>query len=119
MAVAKILCRSRKSFLNWQANRVSNTDRGRLLAKVDRDPNAELVDYSRRHKVGIWFWKHSKDRRTPEARRQFFKLCQDVGVVGAKIDFFDHEAKEIIDVYQVLLQESFSCRVAAPHSMKT
>jgi alpha-glucosidase len=66
----------------------------------------ELVDYSRGHKVGIWFWKHRKDLRTPEARRQFFKLCQDVGVVGAKIDFFDHEAKEIIDVYQVLLQES-------------
>jgi alpha-glucosidase len=66
----------------------------------------ELVDHSRRHKVRIWFWKHSKDLRTPEARRQFFKLCQDVGVVGAKIDFFDHEAKEIIDVYQVLLQES-------------
>jgi alpha-glucosidase len=66
----------------------------------------ELVDYSREHKVGVWFWKHSRDLRTPEARQEFFKLLNEVGVVGAKIDFFDHEAKEIIDLYQVLLKEA-------------
>jgi alpha-glucosidase len=66
----------------------------------------ELVDYSRRQKVGVWFWKHSRDLRTVEARQQFFKLLQSVGVVGAKIDFFDHEAKEIIDLYQALLREA-------------
>jgi alpha-glucosidase len=36
----------------------------------------------------------------------FFSLCQRIGVVGAKIDFFDHEAKEIIDLYQTLLREA-------------
>lgn len=70
------------------------------------DQMRELVDYARQYHVGIWFWKHSRDLRTPEARRDFFKLCRDVGVVGAKIDFFDHEAKEIIDLYQVLLKEA-------------
>ena len=66
----------------------------------------ELVDYSRRQKVAIWFWKHSKDLRTAQAREKFFKLLNDLGVVGAKIDFFDHEAKEIIDLYQALLEQS-------------
>jgi alpha-glucosidase len=66
----------------------------------------ELVDYSKQYKVGIFFWKHSRDLRTPETRQQFFKLCREIGVVGAKIDFFDHEAKEIIDLYQTLLRES-------------
>jgi alpha-glucosidase len=66
----------------------------------------ELVDYAQQYKVGTWFWKHSRDLRTPYARRQFFELCNRVGVVGAKIDFFDHEAKEIIDLYQALLRES-------------
>jgi alpha-glucosidase len=66
----------------------------------------ELVDYANSQKVGTWFWKHSKDLRTPYARRQFFELCNRTGVVGAKIDFFDHEAKEIIDLYQTLLRES-------------
>ena len=71
----------------------------------------ELVQYSRQNKIGIWFWKHSKDLRTPEAREKFFKLLADLGVVGAKIDFFDHEAKEIIDLYQSLLNEAAKHRI--------
>jgi alpha-glucosidase len=66
----------------------------------------EAVEFSRRHKVSLLFWKHSRDLRTPEARKQFFGLCQRIGVVGAKIDFFDHEAKEVIDLYQTLLKEA-------------
>jgi alpha-glucosidase len=66
----------------------------------------EAVDFSRQQKVGLLFWKHSKDLRTPEERKQFFGLCQRIGVVGAKIDFFDHEAKETIDLYQTLLREA-------------
>jgi len=71
----------------------------------------ELVDYSNQQKVGLWVWKHSKDLRTAEARENFFGLCQRVGFVGAKIDFFDHEAKEIIDVYQALLRSSAGHRI--------
>jgi len=71
----------------------------------------ELVDFSKQHKVGIWLWKHSRALRTPEERRSFFKVCNDAGAVGAKIDFFDHEAKEIIDLYQVLLKESAEAKI--------
>ena len=66
----------------------------------------ELVDYSNRQNVKLWFWKHSRALRTPQAREDFFSLLSRLGVVGAKIDFFDHEAKEIIDVYQALLRSS-------------
>ena len=66
----------------------------------------EVVDYSRQQGVGVWFWKHSKDLRTPEAREDFFKMLHDLGVTGAKIDFFDHEAKEVIDLYEALLEKA-------------
>ena len=66
----------------------------------------ELVDYSKQQDVRLWFWKHSRNLRTPQAREDFFALLNRVGVVGAKIDFFDHEAKEIIDLYQALLRTS-------------
>src|SRR5205814_9247525 len=66
----------------------------------------ELVDYSRQRGVGLWLWKHSKDLRTPEAREKFFKRLHDLGVGGAKIDFFDHEHKEIVDLYGALLKEA-------------
>jgi len=66
----------------------------------------ELVDYSQKLGVGLWFWKHSRQLRTPEAREAFFKRLHDLGVVGAKIDFFDHEHKDIVDLYPALLQEA-------------
>lgn len=66
----------------------------------------ELVNYSRNKGVGIWFWKHSKSLRDPKARDSFFRRCHDLGVTGAKIDFFDHEAKEVIDLYQSILREA-------------
>jgi alpha-glucosidase len=56
--------------------------------------------------VGLWFWRHTNQLRTPEARDDFFKRLHDFGVVGAKLDFLDHEAKEVIDLYEALLEES-------------
>jgi alpha-glucosidase len=55
--------------------------------------------------VGLWLWRHGKELRDPETRREFFQKCQDLGVAGVKLDFFDHEAKEVIDFYQTLLRE--------------
>ena len=71
----------------------------------------ELVDYSRERGVGLFLWRHSKQLRTPEARDEFFKKLQGLGVAGAKIDFFDHEHKEIIDLYTTLLSEAAKHRV--------
>jgi alpha-glucosidase len=75
------------------------------------DQLRELVRDSKSHGVGIWLWIHSKELRTPEARRAFFAKCRDVGAVGAKIDFFDHEAKEVVDLYPALLREAALCRI--------
>jgi alpha-glucosidase len=66
----------------------------------------QLVAYAKQRHVGIWFWKHSKSLRDPTPRREFFQRCHDLGVTGAKIDFFDHEAKETIDLYQSCLREA-------------
>ena len=62
--------------------------------------------------VGIWLWKDSRALATVEEQRAFFDKCQALGVVGAKIDFFDHESKPMIDRYQSILRES-----AARHIM--
>ena len=73
--------------------------------KWSDDQLRELVNYSKRKNVGIWLWKHSKNLRDPKSRDSFFRHCEELGVAGAKIDFFDHEAKEVIDLYQTLLEE--------------
>ena len=64
----------------------------------------ELIDYSRQRNVGIWLWQHSKEIRDPDAREAFFRHVQEVGAVGVKLDFFDHEAKEVMDLYRAALE---------------
>ncbi|MHC4541535.1 MAG: glycoside hydrolase family 97 protein [Planctomycetota bacterium] len=66
----------------------------------------ELVEYSRRQGVGLLFWKHSNQLSTPELREEFFTRLHKLRVAGAKIDFLDHEAKEVIDHYEVLLSKA-------------
>ncbi|GAB3851585.1 glycoside hydrolase family 97 protein [Hymenobacter terrigena] len=66
----------------------------------------DLVAYSRQLNVGIWVWKHSKGLADTRTRQDFFRRCHDLGIAGVKIDFFDHEAKEVIDLYQHILRET-------------
>src|SRR5207302_558058 len=75
-------------------------------SKWTTEQQKEVVDYSHKLGVSIWFWKHSKELRTREAREEFFKMLHDLGVAGAKNDFFDHEAKDVIDLYEALLQKA-------------
>ena len=63
----------------------------------------DLVQYSRQQGVGIWLWQHSKELHDPAARAAFFAHVQHVGAVGVKLDFFDHEAKEVMDLYGACL----------------
>lgn len=65
-----------------------------------------LVNYSKQQKVGIFVWVHSKNLRDSVIRHQVFQRCHDLGITGLKIDFFDSEAKEVIDLYTSVMQEA-------------
>jgi alpha-glucosidase len=71
----------------------------------------EIVDLSRKLGIRLLFWKHSRQLRSPEERDGFFALLRDAGVAGAKIDFFDHEGKEDIDLYEDLLRRAAENRM--------
>jgi alpha-glucosidase len=66
----------------------------------------DLVEYSRERKVGIWVWRHRRTLGDREERRKLFAWLHRVGVVGVKVDFLDHEAKEVIDLYQAILRDA-------------
>jgi alpha-glucosidase len=74
--------------------------------KWDPEVLKSVIADSRRQGVGLILWKHSNQLRTPEARRAFFDLLRDAGVAGAKIDFFDHEAKDVVELYEVMLRDA-------------
>jgi alpha-glucosidase len=82
-----------------------------LWSRWTPEERRDVVAYSKQQGVGLWFWRHSNQLRTPEAREEFFKMLHDLGVVGAKIDFFDHEAKELIDLYEALLRKAAEYQV--------
>jgi alpha-glucosidase len=66
----------------------------------------ELVDYSRERGVDIWVWRHRNTLGDPVKRRELFSLLEKIGVAGVKVDFLDHEAKEVIDLYQAILHDA-------------
>jgi alpha-glucosidase len=71
-----------------------------------------LVDYSNKLGVGIIVWKHSKELRDSAKRNEFFRHLHDLGIAGIKIDFFDHEAKEVIDLYESIAKECASLKLS-------
>lgn len=70
-----------------------------------------FCDYSRERGVGVILWAFRRDLDAPEARRQFFDNLSKAGAAGAKIDFFDHEAREVVDLYEDLLREAAARRL--------
>jgi alpha-glucosidase len=76
------------------------------------DMIAEVVRYSERHGVGTWVWKASGNRRgipgirERDARRAFFAKCQELGIVGVKIDFMNSESTDLVDFYNRTLEDA-------------
>ncbi|MGH3119063.1 MAG: glycoside hydrolase family 97 catalytic domain-containing protein [Gaiellales bacterium] len=66
----------------------------------------DLVEYSKARRVGILIWRHRRTLGTPEDRRKLFASLRAAGVAGVKVDFLDHEAKEVIDLYQAILKDA-------------
>jgi alpha-glucosidase len=82
-----------------------------LWQKWPEEQLAELVRYSRERGVGIWVWRHRNTLGDPVERRDLFAMLQKIGVVGVKVDFLDHEAKEVIDLYQAILKDAAAHRL--------
>jgi alpha-glucosidase len=80
-------------------------------SRWSEDEVKDMVRYARQRGVGLWVWKHSRSLHTPKAREEFFSALQRLGVVGAKIDFLDHEHKEVIDLYHALLRDAARHRI--------
>ena len=79
--------------------------------KWTTDQLREVIEYSRSRGVGIWVWRHRNTLGDRDARRALFGRLQQAGVVGVKVDFLDHEAKEVIDLYQDILRDAAEYRL--------
>ncbi len=80
-------------------------------SKWPDDSLKALVGYSKKLGVGIIVWKHSNTLHDQKARQELFQPCHDLGIAGLKIDFFDHEAKEVVGLYETILNETAALKL--------
>ena len=66
----------------------------------------DVVDYSKARGIGIFVWRHRNTLGDRIERRKLFASLHRVGIVGVKVDFMDHEAREVIDLYQAILRDA-------------
>jgi alpha-glucosidase len=66
----------------------------------------DVVEFSKARAVGLLVWRHRNTLEDPGARRTLFASLQKAGVAGVKVDFLDHEAKEVIDLYRAILRDA-------------
>jgi alpha-glucosidase len=66
----------------------------------------DVIDYSKSVNVRLLLWRHRNTLGDAIKRRELFAYLQKLGVAGLKVDFLDHEAKEVIDLYQAILKDA-------------
>lgn len=66
----------------------------------------DVVEYSKARGVRIIVWRHRNTLGDADTRRELFAFLRKAGVAGLKVDFLDHEAKEVIDLYQAILRDA-------------
>ena len=82
-----------------------------LWQKWSEEQLKELIDYSRARNVRIILWRHSNTLGDPASRRKLFESVSRAGAAGLKVDFLDHEAKEVIDLYHAILRDAAEFRL--------
>ena len=71
----------------------------------------EVVDYSRERGVRLILWSSRAQVQAPKKLREWFEQCSRLGIAGVKIDFFDHEHKEVIDLYEMMARTAAEYRL--------
>ena len=61
-----------KEFSRWPGNSASNITSSKASGPSGRWRNAASSSNSRSARVGVWFWRHSNQLRTPQAQDEFF-----------------------------------------------
>jgi len=71
----------------------------------------EVIDYGKSRGVQTLVWVNSKEMSTREDIRTYLKKVKQVGAVGIKIDFIPLATPEIMEWYQVALEETYKLQL--------
>ena len=67
----------------------------------------DVADYFRERGVRLFLHRNrnvfTDEKDVEKAIRTVFETCRRAGAAGVKIDFFDHEHKEVVELYETIL----------------
>ena len=66
----------------------------------------DVIKFAGQQRVGIWLWKSAKDLANEEQRTDFFKKCSGWGIKGLRVDQFDSETKDMVELYTAILRDA-------------
>ncbi|GAE07117.1 putative alpha-glucosidase [Paenibacillus sp. JCM 10914] len=66
----------------------------------------ELIAYVKQRGVGIWLWTHYKGLATEALLEEKLALWASWGAVGIKVDFFDSDNQQTIQIYDAIAESA-------------
>lgn len=71
----------------------------------------KLVDYAKKKNIGIFVWYHYKEMETDEELHKKLSWLSSLGVKGVKVDFFDSDCQERIQIYDKVAKAAAKYRM--------
>ncbi len=71
----------------------------------------QLVEYAKKKNIGIFVWYHYKEVETDEELHKKLSWLSSLGVKGVKVDFFDSDCQERIQIYDKVAKAAAKYRL--------
>lgn len=92
--------------VDWQWYGPFNTPKADITKPAPQIDMPEILRYAKEKGVRIWLWLYSSDVNRNDAYKEAFKLYQQWGIAGIKIDFMDRQDQYMVNWYRRIIEEA-------------
>ena len=92
--------------IDWQWYGPYNSPEADITRPAPQIDMPEILRYAKEKNVRIWLWLYSSDVNRNDAYKEAFKLYQQWGVAGVKIDFMDRQDQYMVNWYRRIISEA-------------
>ncbi len=92
--------------VDWQWYGAYNTPEADITKAAPQLDMPELLRYAKEKGVRLWLWLYCSDVNRNEAYKEAFRLYEEWGIAGVKIDFMDRQDQYMVDWYHRIVEEA-------------
>ncbi len=90
--------------IDWQWYGPFNTPEADITRPAPQLNMPEILAYARERNVRCWLWLYCTDANKNDSYIEAFKLYEQWGIAGVKIDFMDRDDQEMVNWYRRIVQ---------------